>query len=204
MRSGPEDDDLDLPPLPPLGSDESVGTGDMPLGSTIDLDPGEGEQVGLDDAEAQLDDLDPASLLDFVGSEAIAPDDGSLAPGIELDLGDEVANQDGEGEYGWRDGTEAPTHEEWEGDAGITTLADIGEDDAGETGLDDLVMGLQGDDALPELPALEDEGEGEPLADDLDLGDALSIEDRLTEGGEPTEPSEGASETPDPGEPEGP
>lgn len=172
MHRGDDDDSLDLPPLPPLGSDETLGTGDSAV--ILDIDPGAGEQVGLDDSEAGLGDLDPVALLDEL-EEPLAPDDGSLAPGVELDLGEAVATADAE--YGHRDGAEAPSAEEWEGDHGITTLAELGTDDGGETGLDDLAMGLQGDDALPSLPPLEAEGgEGEPLADDLDLGDAMAID----------------------------
>lgn len=170
MPRGDEDDLLDLPPLPPLGSDETLGTGDELV---LDIDPAASEQVGLDDSEAGLGDLDPAALLDDL-DEPIAPDDGSLAPGVELDLAGEIAVA-GE-EYGHRDGAEAPSAEEWEGDHGITTLAELGSDDGGETGLDDLAMGLQGDDALPSLPPLEGEAEGEPLADDLDLGDVMAVD----------------------------
>ncbi|MBO6937166.1 MAG: hypothetical protein JJ863_19505 [Deltaproteobacteria bacterium] len=171
MPRGDDDDLLHLPPLPPLGSDESLGTGDGEL--VLDIDPAAGEIVGLDDAEAGLGELDPAVLLDEL--EELAPDDGSLAPGVELDLAEDIPASDAE--YGHRDGTEAPSAEEWEGDHGITTLAELGSDDGGETGLDDLAMGLQGDDALPSLPPLEgDAEEGEPLADDLDLGDVMAVE----------------------------
>jgi len=185
MPRGDEDDLLDLPPLPPLGSDESLGTGDGEL--VLDIDPAAGESVGLDDAEAGLGDLDPVALLDDF-EEPLAPEDAALAPGVELDLADAIAVADAE--YGHRDGTEAPSLEEWEGDHGITTLAELGSDDGGETGLDDLVMGLQGDDALPSLPPLEGEaGEGEPLADDLDLGDVMAVELPEAQGpaGEPDE-----------------
>jgi len=183
MPRGDDDDLLDLPPLPPLGSDESLGTGDEVV---LDIDPAVSEQVGLDDTEAGLGDLDPVALLDDL-EEPLAPDDGSLAPGVDLDLAEGIA--EGESEYGHRDGTEAPTTEEWEGDAGITTLADLGSDDGGEVGLDDLATGLQGDDALPSLPPLEGEAhEGEPLADDLDLGDVMSVDfpsdDEASESGD--------------------
>lgn len=170
MSRGDDDDLLDLPPLPPLGSSDSLGTGDELV---LDIDPAEGESVGLDDAVAGLDDLDPTALLDDL-DEPLAPSDAPLAPGVEIDLADGIALNDAE--YGHRDGAEAPTAEEWEGDHGITTLAELGKDDGGETGLEDLVVGLQGDDALPSLPPLEGEAEqGEPLADDLDLGDAMSV-----------------------------
>jgi len=172
MPRGDEDDDLDLPPLPPLGSDESLGTVDSEV--VLDIDPGSSESVGLDDGEAGLGDLDPVALLDDL-EEPIAPDDGALAPGIELDLAEDISASGAE--YGHRDGADAPTAEEWEGDQGITTLAELGQDDGGETGLEDLAVGLQGDDALPSLPPLEGYGgEGEPLADDLDLGEAMAIE----------------------------
>ncbi len=183
MPRGDDDDLLDLPPLPPLGSDETFGTGDEVV---LDIDPAASEKVGLDDSEAGLGDLDPAVLLDDL-DEPLAPDDGSLAPGVELDLAAEIAV---EAEYGHRDGTEAPSAEEWEGDHGITTLAELGSDDGGETGLDDLAMGLQGDDALPSLPPLEGEAEeGEPLADDLDLGDVMAVElpQKRDPAGEPDE-----------------
>lgn len=171
MPRGDDDDLLDLPPLPPLGSDESLGTGDEVV---LDIDPAASESVGLDDTEAGLGDLDPVALLDDL-EEPLAPDDGSLAPGVDLDLSEEITVADAE--YGHRDGAEAPSAEEWEGDDGITTLAELGSDDGGEVGLDDLATGLQGDDALPSLPPLEGKAEeGEPLADDLDLGDVMSVD----------------------------
>ena len=172
MPRGDDDDLLDLPPLPPLGTDESVGTDQAEV--VLDIDPAIGESVGLDDAEAGLGDLDPAALLDDL-DEPLAPDDGSLAPGVEIDLSGTVAT--GDAEYGHRDGNEAPTAEEWEGDAGLVTLAELGSDDGGEVGIEDLAQGLQGDDALPSLPPLEgDAAEGEPLADDLDLGEAMELD----------------------------
>ncbi|MAQ18383.1 MAG: hypothetical protein CMN30_26740 [Sandaracinus sp.] len=170
MPRGDDDDDLDLPPLPPLGADEVLGTGADEL--LIDIASGQSEDVGLEDGTAALDDLDPASLLDLDDSEPLAPADASLSPGIELDLADDL---DAAGaEYGYRDGNETPTAEEWD-DHGISTLAELGQDDGGETGLDDLTAGLQGDDGLPDLPELEGD-EGEPLADELDLGGVFDLE----------------------------
>jgi hypothetical protein len=186
MPRGDEDDLLDLPPLPPLGSDESLGTGEGEV--LLDIDPAASEEVGLDDAEAGLGDLDPVALLDDL-EEPLAPDDGSLAPGVEVDLSDAIATSDAE--YGHRDGAEAPTAAEWEGDAGITTLAELGSDDGGEVGLEDLATGLQGDDALPSLPPLEGEAEeGEPLADDLDLGDVMTVDLSSEDDDEASEPSD--------------
>ena len=188
MPLGEEDDVLDLPPLPPLGADETLGT-DYPV-VVLDLDPDASEQVGLDDGTGPAEVFDPVSLLDLDDDVPLAPADGSLDPGFEIDLADEIPTDDAE--YGYRDGNEAPTVEEWEGDQGITTLAELGDEDGGETGLDDLATGLQGDDGLPSLPPLTGAAdESEPLADDLDLGGVLDLELPAEDG------EDGDSEEPD-------
>ena len=173
MTPGPDDDDdLALPPLPPLGEDEEVGIGED-LGEETDFADAD-ETVGLDDSEGIEDDFDPVSLLhlDDLGAETGL--DNENAGDMVGELGSEV--EGGGDEYGWTQDSEKLAPEDWDDTPLIEELHDLGDDFGGALGLDDNpLVEFEGEDDPVGLPPLNrDEEEG--YADDLDLEEDGQIE----------------------------
>ncbi|MEM9072468.1 MAG: hypothetical protein AAGE52_28435 [Myxococcota bacterium] len=168
-------DALELPPLPPLGSDEEVGVGEV----GIELDVGDEESIDLDDTEG-LDDFDPVDFLDLKEEEGLLDDETSdleFDPDLQVDAS----------EYGWTQDTEADP-ELWEGDDPLVDELDAWTDDDGEVGTEgDSLLAFEGDDEVVGLPPLRTgDDDEEETADDLELEDDgaivlpdLSFEDEI-------------------------
>lgn len=168
-----DDDELALPPLPPLGEDEEMGVGED-LGDETDFADAD-EKVGLDDAEAGMDEafdvvdlLDLEDLGDELGLENEAAGDlvGELGSVVDAD----------DDEYGWTRDTEQVAPEDWDDTPLIEELDDLGDDYGGALGLDDNpLVEFEGEDEPVGLPPLDRDAE-EGYADDLDLEEDGRIE----------------------------
>ena len=167
-----DDDDLGLPPLPPLGEDEEVGVGED-FGDETDFAEA-GEKVGLDDSEGIEDEFDVVELLHL---EDLGDEQGlenEAAGDLVGELGSEVDADDDE--YGWTRDTEQIAPEDWDDTPLIEELDDLGDDYGGALGLDDNpLVEFEGEDQPVGLPPLDRDAE-EGYADDLDLEEDGQIE----------------------------
>lgn len=157
-----EDDDLvdDLPPIGPLEDDEE-GLDGLDLAASIEADGP--ETIGLDDS-AGLEDPDLFEL-ELPTDEAVDEEDFDPIPIVEtIDEGDE---------YGWTDEVSSHAEESWDaGELGLPELRPLGrDDDGGAEGTEEVFeLGDRDDDAVPDLPPLEDLDADEDEGIDLELG----------------------------------
>lgn len=169
-----DDDELALPPLPPLGDDEETGVVGDDFGDATDFADAD-EKVGLDDAEAGVDEgFDVVELLDLedLGDELGLENEAAGDLVGELDA---VVDADDD-EYGWTRDTEQVAPEEWDDTPLIEELDDLGDDYGGAVGLDDNpLVELAGEDEPVGLPPLDRDAE-EGNAEDLDLEEDGQIE----------------------------
>ncbi|MEM1413763.1 MAG: hypothetical protein AAGH15_02620 [Myxococcota bacterium] len=187
MAAGPDDDELDLPelpPLPPLGAEEEA------LGDEVGddgLDVAEEGVSNLDDSEG-VEGFDPGAFLD--GS--VLAEGESLLDDAPAELGDVASEAIDAPDDGWT-GDDATGLED--DDLG----AYVDEPSGRHASLDDGEEGPLGDDLeLPPLPPL-DADEGDDVDGDLDLGldaeiglGSLSVEAELRLEGRSVPPPAGA------------
>ena len=169
-----DDDELALPPLPPLGEDEETGVGED-FGEDTDFVDAS-EKVGLDDSEGFDEAFDVVELLrlEDLGESGL---ENESAGDLVGELGSVVETSDDE--YGWTADTEQVAPGEWDDKDDtplIDELEDLGDDFGGALGLDDNpLIEIEGEDEPVGLPTLDPDQE-EGNADDLDLEEDGQIE----------------------------
>ncbi|MBX3249630.1 MAG: hypothetical protein KF901_20810 [Myxococcales bacterium] len=180
-----EDDELDLPPLPPVGAGEDEAGPEDELDDEVDA--GE-ESVGLDDAVGGLEGMEDEPLEVVEDS---SPEDRAADELPALDLGDALDPDDDDDEYGWTGDDAVGRVDEFIEDVAEPELP--AEEDRGEEGVEDApALSFEGEDAVAGLPPLDRDASDE-LADDLELDDDAEIDlERMS------------SDADDDAEPEGP